>query len=348
MAKKVTAKKKPARVKEKEIEKEIEEEQEPAPAQAADQIGVGNVAEGGAVAAGRGARAYSFKVGNVTLDLRLLPVVVVLVAVIGVLGYFLLRPTHPEKMTGGFNVAIAGFTVVDESGSAVKSDEGSKLSKFIYDRLSAGFAELDLKTVRYELWPPDFTGQIKGKTKEERFVAAEALAGRIDAHVIIYGVVTLAGENSSFAPEFYVNYKGFEQAEEITGQHEMGNPVLVNLPFVAEAIQDVENPAFSARANALSLITIGLAYYSVDDYAEALNYFTQAEATKGWLKNAGKEIVYLLMGNATARQASKDKNSGSLTKAHEFYETALSVNGEYASARVGLAGVLYLIALGDP
>ncbi len=58
MAKKVTAKKKPARVKEKEIEKEIEEEQEPAPAQAADQIGVGDVAEGAVLAIGRDAHAY--------------------------------------------------------------------------------------------------------------------------------------------------------------------------------------------------------------------------------------------------------------------------------------------------
>jgi tetratricopeptide (TPR) repeat protein len=309
-----------------------------------DRITVGDIGEGAAVAVGRSARAIT-RIFNI--DVRLLPVVVLLLAIVGVLAYLLLRPTAPEAMTSQFNVAVAEFIVVDQDGSPVRSKDGQALADFLFQRLQISFDELDLR-MPYELWPPAYTGRIEGGTREERAQAAEALAQRIGVHVIIYGVITQAGDRSKFAPEFYINYKGFAQVEEIAGQHELGSPLRILLPFDTAQFQGVENPALSARVQALSLVTIGLSYYATDDFERALDYFAQAEATESWLQSAGKEVVYLLLGSASARLAQTGKSTEYLEPASDYYDTALSINPTYARAQIGRAGVLYLVAMGDP
>jgi hypothetical protein len=100
-----------------------------------------------------------------------------------------------------------------------------------------------------------------------------------------------AGNSSEVIPEFYVNYRGFEQAQEITGEHGLGKAIRLALPFDPAQFQGVENPALAARVQALNLIAVGLAYYSTDNLNQALEYFSRGEATPGWLSNAGKEVI---------------------------------------------------------
>lgn len=254
---------------------------------------------------------------------------------------------QPQVMSGEFNVAVAEMTVVDEDGKTIRSQDGEAVSEFLYTRLDAGFEELNLEDIRYEVWGPNQTGKLKGDTPEARSQSAQALAEDINAHVIVYGVIT-TGDSAQFSPEFFVDYKGFEQVEDITGDHEMGSAMRISLPFELTQMQVVENPALSARANALSLITIGLAFLSVDDAEKALDYFQQAEALDGWFKTAGKQIIYLLIGNAYGRQASIEKSETYLASARENYATALDIDPAYGRAKIGQAAVLYLISLGDP
>jgi tetratricopeptide (TPR) repeat protein len=128
----------------------------------------------------------------------------------------------------------------------------------------------------------------------------------------------------------------------------MGKALRVTLPFEAAEFAPVDNPALSARTNALSLVTIGLAYYVIDDFENALDYFSQAEATQGWLETAGKEVIYLLLGNATVRKASEENSTEYLDTAAAYFEQAMSINPTYNRAMVGQAGVLYLQGIGDP
>jgi len=255
---------------------------------------------------------------------------------------------YPMESRYNFNVVVTDFTVLDEDESPVRSKDGRELADFLFRRLESSFNELDLKDP-YEIRAHNCP--IKGSTRGERENAAAALAERIDAHIIIYGVVKQAGDDSRFAPEFFINYKGFEGAEgseEITGRHELGRPLPVTLPFDADQFQGVENPALSARAEALSLITVGLSYYATDDYEKALDYFTQAEATEGWVRTAGKKVVYVLLGNASSGLTSKTKSTEYLTTTLGYYNEALDIEQTYARAKIGQAGVLYIMALGDP
>lgn len=309
-----------------------------------DSIQIGNVGEKAAVAAGRGAKALS--IGTLQLDMRLWPVVVILLGVIVALAYFL-WPKNPEAMTGEFNVAVAEFTVLDEDGQPIGSQDGENFADFLFQRLELEFAGLDL-SIPYELWPPGYTGQISGTTPQERAQAGEKRADEINANILVYGFITQGGAGSQVHPEFFVNYRGFEQAEELTGEHELGRPVRLDLPFDPAQFQGVDNPALTARIKALNLITIGLAYLMTDNHDQAYTYFVEAESTPGWLTSAGKEVVYLLLGNTHVRRATMEKSSVPLMEAQQAFENALQINPDYARAQVGLAGTLYLQALGDP
>jgi tetratricopeptide (TPR) repeat protein len=146
-------------------------------------------------------------------------------------------------------------------------------------------------------------------------------------------------------PEFYINHKSFWQASEVTGTHEMGSELRLKLPF-DQSIQAIENPALAGRVNAMNLITIGLAYYSVDDYRNAAHYFEQAIAEPRWLEISGKEVAYLLAGNAYVGWVSKDNDARYLAQAQHNYAEALRIKSDYGRGKVGLANVLYLESLG--
>jgi tetratricopeptide (TPR) repeat protein len=259
----------------------------------------------------------------------------------------IIRCAFPYPMESGykFNVVVTEFTVLNENGSAIRSADGLALANNLHQQLEFNFDELDLG-IPYDIRPPAHTCRIKGRTREERERTAAGLAERINADVIVYGVVTDAGEQSRFFPEFYVNYKGFEEGGEITGQHELGKELRVTLPFDDKHFSPVDNPVLAVRTEVLSLITVGLAYYSIDDFEKASDYFSQAEAMEGWY--AGKEVLYLLLGNASSRRASQENSTEYLDATAAYFDTALTINPAYARAMVGKAGVLYLQAMGDP
>jgi tetratricopeptide (TPR) repeat protein len=188
------------------------------------------------------------------------------------------------------------------------------------------------------------TGIITGNTSEERSKNAGGLAKKINAYILIYGVIVIDGEKSKFQPEFYVNHASFRDASEITGSHEIGRQLALALPF--NGIQSAENPALVGRVRALNLITMGLAYYSMDKFDDALTYFQKASNEQDWV-GSGREVVYLLIGNAYVRKDSKIQDFADLPLAEQNYQLALDNNSSYGRAMIGEANVLYLQASQD-
>ena len=256
-------------------------------------------------------------------------------------------PRTAKLMSGQFNVAVAEFLAQDANGKPIRSEDGSLLATYIEGQINAQFTEIELnKTIPYDVWGPKETGSIAGDTPEARSRAAAELAETIHAHVLIYGVIISDGNRSRFMPEFYVNHASFQDASEITGEHEIGSQVRLALPFI-NSIQAVENPALAGRVHAMDLITLGLAYYSVDDFENAARYLEQAAADQRWLETSGKEVAYLLIGNTYIRWASKEDDAQYLPAAAKNYDEALRVNPDYGRGLVGQANVLYLEAVFD-
>jgi hypothetical protein len=252
----------------------------------------------------------------------------------------------PYPMEDGFNVVVNEFTVVDENGSVMSSTDGQAVASYIYSNLNNNVHDLDLG-VQYNIRPPEHTCLIKGASRTEREVNAAALAEKINADVIVYGVIIEAGGKASFSPEFYVNYEGFKEGDEVTGQHQLGKSLSFVLPFDPSFVTS-NNPALSARTEALSLLSVGLAFYSVDNFEKASELFLQAKEVKGWSDMAGKEVIYLLLGNVNNRRASQEKSPKYLEDSLTYFDKAFELShNTYARALVGKAGVLYLLSLGN-
>jgi predicted negative regulator of RcsB-dependent stress response len=275
------------------------------------------------------------------------PFAVVLVIVALLLGVILwyVIPKKEVAMTKQFNVAVAEFLVQDANGKKLSGKDGSLLSGYISQEIETQFAAMELeKSISYQVWGPKETGLIAGNTPEERSAAAGVLAKKINAYILVYGVIVTDGEKSKFQPEFYVNHASFRDASEITGSHEIGRQLALSLPFTG--IQGAENPALVGRVRALNLITMGLAYYSVDKFDDALTYFQKAADEKDWV-GSGREVVYLLIGNAYVRKDSKIQDFPDLPVAEQNYQLALENNSDYGRAMIGEANVLYLQASQD-
>lgn len=298
-----------------------------------------------AVATGPKSFAASIKIifqGN----WRPFAIILILVAFLLSLILWYVIPKSEQIMNGLYNVAVAEFQVRDSQGNIIASHDGVTLADYVSQQINTQFADIELqKIVSYEVWSPKQTGIIKGDTVELRAVSAAKRAEKIHAHILIYGVIIADGANSKFLPEFYVNNTNFQDASEITGEHDIGSQLRISLPF-NKSIQPIQNPALAGRVNALNLISLGLAYYSIDDFENALQYFQKAAAEPRWIGD-GKEVAYLLVGNAYVRQDSKTQEFSDLTLAAEAYQNAWENNNNYGRARIGQANIFYLEASQD-
>jgi tetratricopeptide (TPR) repeat protein len=251
----------------------------------------------------------------------------------GISGYSLRQVFFPEKMPGVFNVAIADFAIVGNSDNA---NDGAELAGVVYLKLNESLSEIN-KNFTVTVWAPDKVGKIKGDTQQQRAKSAEKIAKRIGTDVLVYGLIDMSEPVWKITPEFYIASDNFYEAEEITGQYQIGETfTLVGQGNTAKRIELSEK--YDMRAQVISRITIGLAYFSFRDYQHALESFQSAENIPRWDESPGKEVVYLLAGNAAMKAQDFDTSITELNK-------SLSIDSDYARPLITLGSVYYLQAL---
>lgn len=300
--------------------------------QSEDKIKVINHGKRSAIAAGRHAWAWLINI-NVH-DLKWQPVVISMAIVGSLLGVILwfVIPKESTTMNGQFNVAVGEFLVQDANGKLLHTKDGYDLAKSISDQIDTNFKDIKLDTVNvYKIWGPQQTGVISDEAQAKKF------ATLTNATIVIYGTIKQTGTGSFFTPRFYINHSAFKEAQEVTGEHEIGSDILVNLNA---QMLSAENPGLQGRIDGMSMLVIGLVYYSVDRFQDALVYFQKAD-NADWV-GSGKETVYLLIGNAYIRQASQTKDFSTLLMAEQNYKKALKNNPSYGRALIGEVNVLYL------
>ncbi len=296
---------------------------------AGDKIDVSGVGQGGAVAAGRNARAIVINVLGGYWPL----VVLLAIVILGGTGYAVWRLVFPARMAGDFRIAVAGFAV---KGQTSQRGLGTELAQGVYLSLNQDLAELS-HDFTVTIWSPDRVGTVQGETPEARAQSAQQLADKIGADVLVYGVIDVSQPLWEVTPEFYVTSTNFNEAQEITGQHQIGEPF--TLAGEGGLLSRVDlSRKMDARAEAITRITLGLAYYSLRDYTDALTTFQTAENVSGWQDSQGKAVLYLLEGNAAAKQ-------NDLVTSISYLNRSLEIDPEYARPIVSLASVYYLQAL---
>ncbi len=278
-----------------------------------------------------------------TLAVPAVPLILLILVISGAWAYQRLRPTGPTVMTGEFNVAVAQFGQVGRDGRVQESEDSRRLSQWFFERLQDEYESLssDLSVL---IWHDSMDlgtgiGIVPGSNPAEQSGAASDLAARIDADIVIYGNLDSGEAPAKFTPEFYV--VELLDAEELVGRHAFGSPIDVELPIDRLASRFQFNQTLTARATALTVFTLGLAWEFAGNPEMALELFRQAEQVEDWPANEGKEIVYLFIG----------RELGILDQWNESqaaFQIALDINPAYDRALFGMGNVYREIAQALP
>jgi hypothetical protein len=297
--------------------------------------------------------------------------VALIVAVLGFVGTVLglydayerrVKGQEPTRMTGHVNVVVAelGLAGPAEDGArlAIAKDLPRETVNQLRRQLQPG-ADQDL---RIEVRGPGDPGigRVRGATQLERQQAAEALGRRVNAHVVVYGELGTTTGSTSLRPEFsFSSDLVLRGAEELVdaqaGELRLGAPierpgdVAVNQLIYADLQREL-----AARVKVVADVAAGLVFLNNSDRAaEAAPFLQAAETVVGWDDHEGREVLYLLLGNARLRwfsqalQAAPARPAAArrmLDAADDHYRHALRIDSQYARAQLGLAETAFLRA----
>jgi tetratricopeptide (TPR) repeat protein len=258
-------------------------------------------------------------------------------SLLGIVPFVLGLFADPPVMTGDYNIAVAQFGELDARGQAGESADARALAESLYRTLSTELSSFPRSGEGFdiEIRSPSDTGEIRGETPADRARAAAQLALQIKADLVVYGNLVPGQGSTTLRPEFYLSEKKLQNAEELVGQYRLGSD-LTSLGDIATnlvARRELRERLLS-RTRAMSRFVIGLGYYALRQFEQALGYFEDAAADEGWADEDGKEVLYLFLGNAAG-------NLRDLAAAKAHYDRALELNGEYARAQLGQAEVLF-------
>ena len=160
--------------------------------------------------------------------------------VLALLVYSLIGPTRMDPQST-MNIAVTEVGAIDAQGEMQASPDGELIRTWIVGALAAGNTTSQADS-RMLVWHDGLPrtqkrpklGYLAGKTPDERAQAAEALAGRVGADVIIYGHLEPAGDGAQFVQEFYVAPRLRPEANETIGRYQLGAPIPVP-PNLAKA-----------------------------------------------------------------------------------------------------------------
>jgi tetratricopeptide (TPR) repeat protein len=305
--------------------------------------------EDGAENVAVGKNIFQINVGGHNITPYLL---VIMLAVLVLVGYFFyprVEPLwNPSRMGGTNSIAIANFGLMKPNGSIGRSDFGEVLSELVFDQLREEYAQIEDEGVfdgNVSIWHDNQTheeknvrfGVIKGKTAEERSEAADKLARRIDADLVIYGYLTDEEDPEGLVLEFYYRSPTISsEPDAIVGNHRLGQAVpaefgLYNIdPTLAK--NKVTSP-LSDRTRAIFYLTLGLTYGLANNHEEALATFQRAEAElTEWEDEDGKAVLYYFMGRSALLSRQHDVANSAL-------EDALEINPDYVNALITLGAV---------
>lgn len=259
---------------------------------------------------------------------QLIITIVTLLLVMGSIsgGYWYSK--QPRKMTGNFNIAIAQFGEIQADGSVKPSAKAEKISSTLFNFLDSEYRASGL----------GLTVQVAHKNMpliiEDS--QAEELAGKANADIVIYGNISVLGNQAEFSPRFYVAEQS--DAKEMTGQNELAYPIEFDISNLGSGNE--VHTELRTRAEILFNFTKGLIYYSKEDMDAALRSVQTAISVAEKLPEPfkGEEALYLL---AAKIKISQEDMEG----ANQMLDQALEMNRNYARAYLARGNIFYTQAI---
>ncbi len=290
------------------------------------------------------------RIGKLVIPARLIIALLAVALVVAAVVWYVVVPAQMPPYT--FNVAVAEFGQLDSQGKMHNSQDGSKLSEWMYGKLKDETNNLP-EGLKITLWHDSLGLTQKrvgiGIIADE--AAAKEKAKEINAHVLIYGNLQANQDPATFIPTFYVSdVKG--EADEIVGSQQLGSAIAVQLPldFSDQRLGRYLDKNLRPRAQALLWFTGGLADDLIGDHPHAYQVFRQAEKQlTDWDEHEGKEVLHYFIGREALfmsqnegelRQAFNSADEA-LDEAEQEFTRAKEINPKYARAYFGLGQVGY-------
>lgn len=253
-------------------------------------------------------------------------VLVFLAVVVGMLGtlsaaVWWLR--QPQRMTGNFNIAVAEFAQTGEAASVAPI-----VSQRIFSILEGQYKLSSFEVVQVA------HNKIGVITNAEE---ASKLAKKINAHVVIYGDVTVLDDQVLVTPQFYVAQAQQPNVAEVNGEHKLAARISVlkkelGLP-TNEALEKMQQSTtiLIEFTKSLVYLTAGapgdlkLASVSIDKAIAESKRYGNFE---------GKEVLYLFASDIARRQSN-------VPKAQMYLKEALRLNDTYGRAYIAEGNIYY-------
>lgn len=292
------------------------------------------------------------------------PLILVVVSVLGLLGFIsyrlatpVLPPTPtptpiptPSQMSGDFNIAVAEIGQRDADGKIIFSKDGQLIGQLFSSELEKEFQNLPEFNVQVWHDGPELAAKNVTIGLVADDAAADTLAARINANLIVYGNLDSNQNPANFVPKLYLKPLPGETGEldELKGPFQLGAPIPVPIPLDTNPVTTASlKPDVTLRAKALRWLTIGFIWDLAGQTVKALETFQQAEQE---LKDyQGKDILYYFIGREALflsrdeKEAKKvfDSAEAARATAKDYFTKALDSNPDYARAYLGLGGVYF-------
>jgi hypothetical protein len=250
----------------------------------------------------------------------------------------------PAKMDGAFNVAVANSSVIRPDGSVITatSGAGADASGWVANELSKQFGA----DPNFEVWRdgPDLRplnvtiGRVQGATPAEQVQAAQTMAERLNAHMVIFGVLDESQTPARLTLQAWIAPRLDYHFEDIQGSYQAGAPIEIADPEHAgiEAL-----PEITRQAGTLAWLAVGLTQARFGQTGDALAAFHKAENLA-----PDSEAVQFFIGQESLFQSDRNTSSQqALTaQAEQAFSKALQLNPDYARATIGLGSVYFAMA----
>jgi tetratricopeptide (TPR) repeat protein len=230
---------------------------------------------------------------------------------------------QPWIMTGDFNIAVAEF---------VAKGDAHKIAPIASQRI---FSFLDGQYVLSSFQKVQVQHEKIGVISSAE--DARAMAKKINAHLVIYGDVTVLNDRVLVTSQFYV--AGTHQADvaEVNGEHKLAAPITL-------IIKDLINPTSKAlkimeqNTRTLTEFTKALVYLEARKPSDLIlardsiiKAITEAERYADF---PGKEVLYLFASDIVRRQ-------GHLEEAQQYITEAMRLNKNYGRGYIAQANIYY-------
>ncbi|MCL4868330.1 MAG: hypothetical protein KJ063_05130 [Anaerolineae bacterium] len=226
---------------------------------------------------------------------------------------------QPRRMKGDFNIAIASFVSGDdrEENEQVAAAFSQRLAQFLDEQQFSG-VEVQHRHIGFI-----YSAQ-----------EAERLATQINAHVVIYGSIFVAGDETAVYPTFWVVDAFQSDVGELNGESRLTTPII----FATRYLIDPTEPNITTLQQRLQLLlefSKALVYLYSNNLVraeQAINLTLNSTDVNGDL--SGREIFYLFASHIARLQEKHEL-------AERWVQKALDINEQYGRAYIAWANIAY-------